>query len=285
MKLNIFNDEDALYEELKIDCKKCFGLCCMALYFSKLDGFPQDKEAGKPCCNLAADFTCQIHKDLAKKGLKGCMAYDCLGAGQKLSQVTYKRQAWKRQPEQMQEFAQTFLVMYQFHEMMWYLIQARTVSVAQPIKSKIVACLEETKRLTHLSAQEIVDFEIEVHRDKVNTILKQVVALVQEEVKPLREEALKQKKVLTAGASLLGHNLTKTNLIGEDLGGTLLIMANLKGADLTGTNLIGVDMRNANLEDADLSNALFLTQAQINTARGNARTRLPKPLIKPQYWL
>lgn len=285
MKLNIFNNEDALYEELKIDCKKCFGLCCMALYFSKLDGFPQDKEAGKPCCNLALDFTCQIHKDLAKKGLKGCIAYDCLGAGQKLSQVTYKGQAWKRQPAQMKEFAQTFLVMYQFHEMMWYLIQAMTISVAQPIKSKIVACLEETKRLTYLSAQEIVDFEIEVHRDKVNTILKQVVALVQEEVKPLREEALKQKKVLTAGESLLGHNLTKTNLIGEDLGGTLLIMANLKGTDLTGTNLIGVDMRNANLEDADLSNALFLTQAQINTARGNEKTRLPKLLIKPEHWV
>lgn len=40
-----------LYEKLKNDCGKCFGFCCVALYFSDTEGFPNDKEAGKPCIN------------------------------------------------------------------------------------------------------------------------------------------------------------------------------------------------------------------------------------------
>ncbi len=35
-----------LFEEMKIDCKRCFGLCCVALYFSASEGFPKDKEEG-----------------------------------------------------------------------------------------------------------------------------------------------------------------------------------------------------------------------------------------------
>ncbi len=37
----IFNKE--LYEDLIIDCEKCFGFCCIALYFSASEGFPVDK--------------------------------------------------------------------------------------------------------------------------------------------------------------------------------------------------------------------------------------------------
>ncbi|GAA0824814.1 hypothetical protein GCM10008914_29680 [Clostridium tertium] len=41
------------YKELQPDCEKCFVLCCVALYFSAMDGFPVNKDAGKPCINLA----------------------------------------------------------------------------------------------------------------------------------------------------------------------------------------------------------------------------------------
>ena len=41
-----------LASNLKIDCEKCFGFCCSALYFAKAEGFPEDKVAGKPCMNL-----------------------------------------------------------------------------------------------------------------------------------------------------------------------------------------------------------------------------------------
>ena len=64
---------------LRSDCGKCFGLCCVALYFSASEGFPTNKDAGKPCIYLKPDFSCVVHKDLRKKGLKGCTAYDCFG--------------------------------------------------------------------------------------------------------------------------------------------------------------------------------------------------------------
>ncbi len=79
----IYKHEDKFNKELRVNCKKCFGLCCIALYFSASEGFPTNKDAGKPCINLKSDFTCSVHQNLRNKGLKGCTAYDCFGAGQK----------------------------------------------------------------------------------------------------------------------------------------------------------------------------------------------------------
>ena len=62
---------DTRFQDLRVDCKKCFGLCCVALYFSASEGFPVNKDAGKPCLNLQSDFNCFVHKDLKEKGLKG----------------------------------------------------------------------------------------------------------------------------------------------------------------------------------------------------------------------
>jgi len=58
----IHTQEDKRNTELKINCKKCFGLCCVALYFSASEGFPTDKDVGKPFINLQSDFTCSVHK-------------------------------------------------------------------------------------------------------------------------------------------------------------------------------------------------------------------------------
>ena len=115
---------EELYKELRGECKDCFGLCCTALYFSKTDGFPQNKDAGKPCLNLENDFKCKVHNNLIKKGLKGCTSYDCFGAGQRIAQVIYKGQDWRSNPEKSQEMFDTFLVMVQVHEMLWYLGEA-----------------------------------------------------------------------------------------------------------------------------------------------------------------
>lgn len=60
--------EKELYESLRVDCEKCFGFCCVALYFSASEGFPIDKDAGKPCINLQSDFKCAVHKELREKG-------------------------------------------------------------------------------------------------------------------------------------------------------------------------------------------------------------------------
>jgi hypothetical protein len=74
---------------LKADCSKCFGLCCTALNVVASSDFAINKPAGTPCLNLQKDFGCKIHRNLRDKGFKGCTVFDCLGAGQKVSQDTF----------------------------------------------------------------------------------------------------------------------------------------------------------------------------------------------------
>ena len=97
---------------LYADCAKCKGLCCRALYFSRLDGFPQDKPAGVSCRNLCSDYTCRIHHELKQKGMKGCLGYDCLGAGQLAVQ--------KKAPSDSDLFA-VYVTLFSLHQMLWYL--------------------------------------------------------------------------------------------------------------------------------------------------------------------
>lgn len=77
------------YRRLRADCDSCFGLCCVALPFAASVDFAADKHAGQPCANLRDNFRCGVHQDLRKIGYRGCTVYDCFGAGQHVTQVTY----------------------------------------------------------------------------------------------------------------------------------------------------------------------------------------------------
>lgn len=277
-------DRKELFEKIHIDCSKCFGFCCVALYFSKVDGFPTDKEAGKPCSNLNLDFSCQVHKDLRKNGLKGCTGYDCFGAGQKVAQETYKGQDWRKSPEMAKQMFEAFLVMRQLYEMMGYLLEALSLIPAQDLHDEIKTVLKETEALAELEEDELLKVDIEKHRDKVNKVLKLSSERVKEYVKGKEKNNRQNKKSFMPGQFFLGANLTKTDLIGAELMGALLIAANLKDTDLTGANLIGADLRDADIRGADLSESLFLTQSQVNVAKGNSKTKLPITLVRPSYW-
>ncbi|MFJ6350796.1 pentapeptide repeat-containing protein [Streptomyces sp. NPDC092046] len=58
----------------------------------------------------------------------------------------------------------------------------------------------------------------------------------------------------------------------------------MSGADLSLADLIGADLRDADLSGADLTGALFLTQPQLNAARGDAATRLSDGFARPAHW-
>lgn len=89
---------------------------------------------------------------------------------------------------------------------------------------------------------------------------------------------------LRAGADLMGKNLRSRRLCGADLRGAYLIAADLHDSDLSGVDLLGADIRDARLEGADLSKALYLSQPQLNAAKGNRFTRLPSDLEMPSHW-
>lgn len=277
------NNND-LFENLKINCEKCFGLCCVALYFSKSEGFPNDKVPGSPCVNLQSNFNCSIHNELIKKGLKGCTAYDCFGAGQKVSQITFSGQSWIDSPELANQMFDSFLIVRQLHEMLWYLADASTFILDSNTLNKLNLIIEETQNLTNLDSNSLKNIDIKNHRIKVNSILKKVNSIVNTKVCLERKNMSNNKKALKSGYDFIGFDFTNTNLIGANLAGALLIASNMSYSNLEGANLIGADLRDADIRGANLENTLFLTQSQINTAIGDSSTKLPMELVRPLYW-
>lgn len=269
---------------LQSDCGKCFGLCCVALYFSAMEGFPVNKDAGKPCINLKDDFRCSVHKNLKKKGLKGCIAYDCFGAGQKVAQVTYGGCDWKKQPESAKPMFEVFLIMRQLHEMLWYLAEALTLQGDNNMKDKLSLKINEIEELTRLNEGSLIELNIEMLRESVNPLLLQTSEFLRKKVNNNKLSSLKGKKIFGGGLDLIGADLRKKSLKGANLSGAYLIAADLRGADLNFADLIGADLRDADLRGADLSNSIFLTRAQINAAKGDINTKLPKSLTMPMHW-
>lgn len=277
----IFNKE--LYDSLKIDCEKCFGFCCIALYFSASEGFPADKDAGKPCLNLQSDFSCAIHKNLRKEGLKGCTAYDCFGAGQKVAQGTYGGHNWKQAPEAAKEMFEVFLIMRQLHEMLWYLSEAFRIQPNDIIQNKLRDLIKEIEDITNQNAGSLMKLDIEAYRDRVNLLLHKTSETVRTKALNGQRITLKRKKI-AGRLDCFGADFRKINLRGADLRGAFLIAADLRGNDLSGADFIGADMRDADIRGTNLEESIFLTQGQINTAKGDLNTKLPPALIRPTYW-
>lgn len=273
-----------LFNSLKNDCQKCFGFCCVALYFSVLEGFPVDKEAGKPCLNLQNDFSCGIHSSLIGKGLKGCTAYDCFGAGQKVAQITYNGQDWRKVPESAQAMFEVFSIMRQLHEILWYLTEALFLKINTDIKHNLKHFINETEELTYLDDISLMKLDIDSHRDKINPILKKISEIVGDQASRNQKKDLSRKKTIAGRLDLIGADLRKSNLMGMDLRGAFLIAADLRGNDLSGTSLIGADLRDADIRGSNLTESLFITQSQVNAAKGDFNTRLPEWLDYPKAW-
>ena len=269
---------------LQADCENCFGLCCVALYFAASEGFPTDKEVGQPCLNLQSDFRCGVHESLRKAGLKGCSGFDCFGAGQKVAQASFDGHDWRQVPESAKQMFDVFLIMRQLHELLWYLTEALTLQPARPIHGALSSMLDKTERLTLLSPDSLMKLDVAAHRTEVNELLVQTSELVRTEIRRGRKTPSRREKTYGRRADLIAADLRKADLRGGNLRGACLIAADLRGTDLSGTDLIGADFRDADLRGADLTESIFLTQAQVNVAKGDACTKLPPSLIRPTHW-
>ncbi|MFF4779165.1 pentapeptide repeat-containing protein [Microtetraspora fusca] len=261
---------------LRADCASCFGLCCVALPFAASADFAVDKDAGKPCANLRDDFRCGIHAHLRERGFAGCTVFDCLGAGQKVSQVTFEGRDWRRHPGTARRMFDVFAVMRQLHELLWYVNEALSLAPARPVHDDLRAALDRVDRLTRESAETLVETDVAAVREEVNALLLRASELVRAGVPGRRRNH--------RGADLIGARLRGADLRGANLRGAYLIAADLAGADLRTADLIGADLRDADLSGADLTGSIFLTQAQVNAARGDGATRLPAALARPAHW-
>jgi len=85
-------------------------------------------------------------------------------------------------------------------------------------------------------------------------------------------------------ADLAGADLRTRDLRDASLRGALLIAADLSGTDLGRADLLGADLRDADVRGTDLGDVLFLTQPQLEAARGDAGTAVPAHLRRPAHW-
>jgi uncharacterized protein YjbI with pentapeptide repeats len=265
-----------LPDNLRADCANCFGLCCVALTFSKSADFAIDKDAGTPCRNLQDDFRCGIHQKLRQEGFAGCTVYDCFGAGQKISQVTYAGRDWRQALETAKPMFDLLSIMRQLHELLFYLAEALTLEPARPLHAELREASARIEWLTDESPDTLLGLDAAVHRQTVNVLLLRTSELVRAKVR--------KKKKNHRGADLMGAKLRKADLQGGNLRGAYLIGADLRDADLRLADLIGADLRDADLRGADLTDSIFLTQSQLNAAKGDACTRIPAALMRPGHW-
>jgi uncharacterized protein YjbI with pentapeptide repeats len=268
--------EAAERADLRADCGSCFGLCCVALPFARSADFAADKAAGQPCANLRTDFRCGIHADLRERGYSGCTVFDCSGAGQKVSQVTFGGRDWRERPSAARQMFEVFPVMRQLHELLRYLTEALALPATRPVHGDLRRALRETERRTLGGPGELAALDMPAVRAEVNAVLLRAGDLVRSTVPGRRHNH--------RGADLMGARLAGADLRGASLRGALLVAADLSGADLRAADLIGADLRDADLRGADLTGSVFLTQAQLDAARGDAATRLPAALTRPAHW-
>jgi hypothetical protein len=258
--------------ELRADCERCLGLCCVGPALARSADFAISKPAGVACPNLRADNRCAIHADLRARGFPGCSAYDCFGAGQRVSDMGAD---WRRGGEQASRLFAAFAAMRTLHELCWYLTEVLGLEAARPLHPEAGAALDWAERLAAGSLEELALVDAEGRRREIGSQLRRVSELVR---------AGPPAGPDRAGADLAGADLRGAQLGRGDLRGAYLMAADLTGADLREADLLGADLRGARLAGADLRGALFLTQQQVGAALGDSGTRIPTRLLRPPHW-
>ena len=260
---------------LRADCASCFALCCVVPAFSASADFAINKPAGLACPNLQPDFRCGIHAGLRVHGFAGCTVYDCFGAGQKVSQVTFGGRDWRQAPSVARQMFGVFPIMRDLHELLWYVAEALTLPVARRLHADLAQTQGEIEAFTRQSPAVLLGLDVAAHRREVNDLLLAASEQVRAGV-PHRKDH--------RGADLIGAGLEGADLRGASLRGAYLIGADLRGANLRMADVIGADLRGADLRGADLTGSIFLIQSQLNAAKGDSDTRLPPSLTNPAHW-
>lgn len=258
--MNLIFEKDydlTIFEPYQINCENCCGLCCVTPYIRKTNGFPKDKEAGNVCGNLQTDYKCKVHPQLSQQGLKGCMAYDCFGAGQYVTRHIKTLPNWHNiSIKEADDIFKSFLVVTGVHQTLWYLSQCLIVQLSQTDKEQARSLLAEGHALIEKSLEMLAVLNTQPFCKKSNEYLKHI--------------------------SMIYQNSDKMQA--KDYMGRNMKQANLEQANLYGANFLGADISDTNICNTDLSECLFLTQIQINSAKGNRNTVLPPYLYKPKLW-
>lgn len=262
-------------EDLRDDCSRCVGLCCVVLTLTRSADFALTKPAGQPCPHLAVDSRCTIHDQLRGRGFPGCTVYSCLGAGPRVHQGTFGGADWRDDPATLAGLAVAFPVMRALHELLWLLAEAARARLPAGLALRATEELARVEELAARSAQGLAALDLGAERARANAVLLEASAHLRARPRPGPDHR---------GADLAGARLAGADLRRASLRGALLVGADLRRADLRGADVTGADLRGANLAGADLRGVLFLTPPQLRASRGSASTQLSPGVDRPGHW-
>ena len=266
---------DDLRVLLQADCSRCTGLCCMVPAFGVSADFPIDKPAGVPCPNLEG-HRCGIHARLRDEGFRGCVTFDCIGAGQHVTEVSVQGRDWRTDARTAAQVRAVFPVARRLSELRWYLAEAIEIAGTGALGDALAEADRETGRLLDLGPEAMSALDVGAHHARVDPFLVDASGVALAGHAPGED---------LRGADLAGADLRARDLRGAVLRGAVLVGADLRGVDLAAADLTGADLRGADVRGADLSSALFVTRPQLTSARGDGATRVPPLLERPAHWL
>lgn len=131
---------------LTADCHSCAALCCVGLALDKGPFFAFDKAPGTPCRHLSGHL-CTQHDRLTDIGNPGCLAYDCAGAGQRVTQMRFNGESWRDDPTLLPAMLRDFNALKPLHERMRQLIEAATLPLTAEQETERQRLLRKHARL------------------------------------------------------------------------------------------------------------------------------------------
>lgn len=150
---------------LRADCANCVALCCMALAFDRSSLFAIDKAPGQACPHLDECGACTIHHERVERGFAGCTTFDCLGAGQRVTELFCKGD-WRKDSSLIDPMSRAFASLLHAHEYLLLLDTAENLDIS-PVKRSILRKLR-----ADLEAAEIDVDAIMAVKSRIDTFLK-----------------------------------------------------------------------------------------------------------------
>ncbi len=126
--------------DLAPECESCAALCCVVFAFDKSGSFGIDKAACEVCPNLDEHDRCRIFDKRSELGFGGCVAYDCHGAGQRVTREVFKGKHWRNEPALKERMGEALSIMRRIHELLLLLASSRRFPLS----------IEERQRLDDL---------------------------------------------------------------------------------------------------------------------------------------
>lgn len=147
--------------DYRADCARCEGLCCVSLPFDRSEAFSFDKTADVPCRHLSRSNRCGVHDTLRERGLSGCAAYDCYGAGQRVTREFLRERSWREDPELAARIFEAFRALKRLHELLALLTHPRLRALGaadDERRTRLLAALEPARGHT-LESLAVFDLE------------------------------------------------------------------------------------------------------------------------------